>query len=255
MRIVWAIAVNTFREAIRDRILYLLLFFGLLLIISSVVLSLLTVGSQIKIIKDIGLASISIFGVLISVFVGIGLVSREIQRRTIYTVVTKPVYRYQFLLGKYLGLLLTICCNIALMTMIFLAVLFWKGGVLDLSVLPAILMIFLELVLVTGFALLFSSFSTPILSAVFTLSLYITGHLSGGLLLLKEHVKSEFSRWLCDALYYLLPNLELFNLKHQAVHGLPLREGQLLLALIYGLLYAAAVFVLTVAIFRRRDFH
>jgi len=254
MRIVWAIAVNTFREAIRDRILYLLLVFGLLLIVSSVGLSLLTVGSQIKIIKDIGLASISIFGVLISVFVGIGLVSREIQRRTIYTVITKPVYRYQFLLGKYFGLLLTIFCNISLMTVIFLAVLFWKGGFLDLSVLPAILMIGLELLLVTGFALFFSSFSTPILSAVFTFALYITGHLSGGLLLLKAHVKSGFSRWLCDVLYYLLPNLELFNLKHQAVHGLPLHEGQLLLALIYGLLYAAAVFILTVAIFRRRDF-
>ncbi len=254
MKIVWAIALNTFREAIRDRILYLLLVFGLLLIICSVVLSLLTVGDQIKIIKDIGLASISVFGVLISVFVGIGLVSREIQRRTIYTVVTKPIYRYQFLLGKYIGLLLTIFCNVALMAVIFLALLFWKGGGLDLTVVPAILMICLELVLVTGFALLFSSFSTPILSAVFTLALYVTGHLSGGLLLLKDHVKGEAGRWLCDALYYLLPNLELFNLKHQAVHGLPLREGQLLLALIYGLLYASAVFVLSVAIFRRRDF-
>ena len=254
MRIVWAIALNTFREAIRDRILYLLLVFSLLLIISSVVLSLLTVGSQIRIIKDIGLASISLFGVLISVFVGIGLVSREIQRRTIYTVVTKPVYRYQFLLGKYIGLLVTILCNISLMTLIFLAVIFWKGGVLDVSVLPAILMIFLELVLITGFALLFSAFSTPMLSAVFTLALYITGHLSGGLLLMKEHVKNSLGRWLCDALYYLLPNLELFNLKHQAVHNLPLREGQLLLALLYGLLYAAAVFVFTVVIFRRRDF-
>ncbi len=115
-------------------------------------------------------------------------------------------------------------------------------------------MICLELVLVTGFALLFSSFSTPILSAVFTMALYVTGHLSGGLLLLKDHLESGYSRWLCDGLYYLLPNLELFNLKHQAVHGLPLREGQLWLALIYGLLYAAAVFLLTVAVFRRRDF-
>jgi len=251
---VWAIAVNTFREAIRDRILYLLLVFSLLLIVSSVVLSLLTVGSRVKIITDIGLASISVFGVLISVFVGIGLVSREIQRRTIYTVVTKPVYRYQFLLGKYLGLLLTIFCNLALMSLIFLAVLAWQGGTIGPVLLAAILMIFLELVLVTGFALLFSSFSTPITSAVFTMALYVTGHLSGGLLLLKDHVKSEVSRWCCDALYYLLPNLGLFNLKHHAVHGLPLREGQLLLALIYGLLYAGAVFLLSVAVFRRRDF-
>jgi ABC-type transport system involved in multi-copper enzyme maturation permease subunit len=254
MKLIWAIALNSFREAIRDRILYLLLVFGLLMIVSSVVLSLLTVGSQEKIITDIGLASISIFGVLISVFIGIGLVSREIQRRTIYTVVTKPVYRYQFLLGKYLGLLLTVGCNVALMTLIFLAVLLWKTGTVDVGLLPAVLMIFVELVLVSGFALLFSSFSTPILSSVFTLALYVTGHLTGGLLLLKEHVKNDWSRQLCDVLYYLLPNLELFNLKHQAVHNLPLREGQILLALLYGLLYASAVFVLTVAIFRRRDF-
>lgn len=254
MNRVWAIALNTFREAVRDRIFYLLLFFGLVLIIASIVLSLLTVGSQEKIIKDIGLASISLFGVLIAVFVGIDLVSREIQRRTIYTLITKPIYRYQFLLGKYIGLVMTIFCNVVLMTLMLFVVLAFTCGCPVLPLLPAILLIFVELVLITGFALLFSSFSTPILSSIFTLAVFFTGHLTTGLLLLKARLTSSASRWVCEVLYYLLPNLENFNLKHQAVHGIPVEEGRLVLSLIYGILYSGAVFFLAVAVFRRRDF-
>ena len=189
MRKIWAIAENTFREAIRDRILYLLLAFALLFMGSAQVLSLLTVGGEEKIIKDLGLDSISLFGVLTSIFIGVALVSKEIERRTIFTIITKPIHRYQFLLGKFCGLGLTLLVNTAVMTLWFYFILLLKGYA-DARLLLAVFLIFLELLLVTAFTVLFSSFTTPILSTLFSLSLYLVGHLTWSLKLLEERVAS-----------------------------------------------------------------
>jgi len=248
-----AIAANTFREAIRDRILYLLLVFALLLMGFSQILSLLTVGGEEKIIKDMGLASISLFGVLTSIFIGVALVSKEIERRTIYTIVSKPIHRYEFLLGKYCGLALTLLVNTSVMTAWFYLILLLKG-VADPRLLLAILLIFMELLLVTSFAILFSSFSTPILSTLFSLSLYVVGHLSWSLKLLEERVRTTSGRLLCRILYYVLPNLEIFNIKGEAVHLMPIPATLPGWALLYLVGYGGAILALACLILQRRDF-
>jgi len=254
MNRVWAIASNTFREAIRDRILYLLLVFALFFIAFAQILSLLTVGSEEKIIKDLGLASISLFGVLTAIFIGVSLVSKEIERRTIYTIVSKPIHRYQFILGKYCGLVLTLLVNTAVMTFWFYLILGLKGFA-DPRLLLAVWLTFLELLLVTALALLFSSFSTPLLSTLFTLSLYLVGHLTWSLSLLRERVTSPAGRWVCSALYFLLPNLEIFNVKGEVVHGSALPPHLLFWAFLYLLGYGGVVLTVASVIFQRKDFN
>lgn len=248
-----AIATNTFREAIRDRILYLLLAFAILLIVCSQVLSLLTVGSEEKIVKDIGLASISLFGVATAIFVGVGLVFKEIEKRTVYTLVSKPIRRSQFILGKYFGLVMVLAVNLGIMTLCFYLLLAAKGW-LDFGITRAIVLIFVELALVTAIAILFSSFSTPILSSLFTVTFYVIGHLSWGLLLLAEKIETGVGRQICHVLYYILPNLEWLNVKGQVVHGINVPMSQMLLATAYGISYTVIVLVLAVIVFRKRDF-
>jgi ABC-type transport system involved in multi-copper enzyme maturation permease subunit len=250
---IWAIASNTFREAIRDRILYLLLVFALLLMGLSQVLSLLTVGGEEKIIKDLGLASISLFGVLTAIFIGVALVSKEIERRTIYTIVSKPIHRHEFLLGKYFGLALTLFVNTSVMTLWFYLILLLKGFA-DARLLLAILLIFLELLLVTAFAILFSSFSTPILSTLFSLALYLVGHLTWSLALLEERV-GPAARALCRVLSWTLPNLEIFDIKGEVVHGAPVSAQIVLWAVVYLLGYGGAVLSVACLVLSRRDFN
>jgi len=248
-----AIALNTFREAIRDRILYLLLVFALLLIVLSRLLSLLTVGSEEKIIKDVGLSAISLFGVLTSVFVGVSLVFKEIEKRTILTLLANPVRRWQFLVGKYAGLLAVLAMNVVLMS-VTLSALLWIRGDSALPLVPAILLIYVELGLVTAFALLFSSFTNPILAAVGTFAVYVVGHLAWSFQLLAERVPEGIGRRLCDALYWALPNLDRLNVRAEVVHGIALGPGRVLWATIYGVAYACAVIALACVVFERRDF-
>ncbi len=254
MRRIGVIALNTFREAIRDRILYLLLVFALLLMVSAQLLSLLTVGGEEKIIKDLGLASISLFGVLTAVFIGVSLVSKEIERRTIYTILSKPIHRHEFLLGKFCGLALTLGVNTTIMTAFFYLLLLVKG-VADPHLLLAILLIYMELLLVTAFATLFSAFSTPILSTLFSLSLYLVGHLTWSLDLLSARVMAPSARVLCRVLFFALPNLEIFNIKGDVVHGVPVPHSLPLLALAYLLGYGGAVLAAACWILDRRDFN
>ncbi|MFQ5658564.1 MAG: ABC transporter permease [Candidatus Methylomirabilales bacterium] len=248
------IALNTFKEAIRDRILYTILAFALALIGSSVVLASLSVGGEEKIIKDLGLASILIFGTFIAIFIGIGLVSKEIDKRTIYTIIAKPIHRYEFILGKYLGLLLTLLVNVSAMAVGFflLVSLMEEGG--SFGLLPAVLLIFVELMLMTAVAILFSSFTTPTLSAVFTLSVFVIGHLSRDLKEFAAQFGGPVLNAVVFALYYLLPNLSNFNIKGQAVHGVPVPMSFIALSVLYGALYLSALLVLAMLIFQRRDF-
>jgi hypothetical protein len=181
----------------------------------SVILDNLTIGEPTKIIKDFGLASIEIFGVLIAIFVGIGLVYKEMERKTIYNILSKPIHRYQFIIGKYLGLVLTLLIEVLTMSMALFTILYFYEGKITLNLLPAIGMIFVALMIITAFALLFSSFSTPILSGLFTLSFFIIGHLTPELLELGKKADSQTLRYVTEALYYIFPNLEYFNIKGQ----------------------------------------
>ena len=247
-----AIALNTFREAIRNRILYLLLAFAVAMISFAHILSLLTVGSEEKIIRDFGLASIDVFGVLTAVFVGVGLVSREIERRTVYTLLAKPVHRFEFILGKFAGLAVTLFVNTAVMTLWFFAVLAVKG-MFEPRLALAVAMLYAQFLLITALAILFSCLSTPILSSVLTLSLYVVGHLLWSLRLLEARIVSQAGRAACRVLYYLLPNLGNFDVKGEIVHGLAVAPERYVFAAAYLLAYGAAILAGACAVFQRRE--
>jgi len=249
-----AIALNTFKEAIRDRILYLLLFFAAVCILSSRILALLTVGDRIKIVTDVGLASLSLFGALMAILMGTGLVYKEIDKRTIYTLLSKPIHRYQFLLGKYLGLLLTLLVMLILMILIFLILLFLHTARVEWSLFAAGYSLMLELCLITAVAMFFSCFTTPILSTLYSLSFYLIGHLSWGLETLIQKIQPGPEKVLARLLYAFLPDLENFNFKTEIVHHLPIPPRLYLYSALYGLCYTVFVFLLAVLVFRRRDF-
>jgi len=248
-----AIALNTFREAIRDRVLYLLLVFALILIGTSRLLSLLTVGNEEKIIKDVGLGAISLFGVLTAVFVGVSLVFKEIERRTIYTLLANPVRRWQFLAGKFVGLLAVLAMNVGLMSLALFAILLLRGES-PWALVPAILLMLVELAVITAFALLFSSLTNPILAAVWTFAVYVTGHLVWSLQILKDKVPEGVARLACDIAYWLMPNLSRLNIKAEVVHDLPLPTGFIPLSVLYGGAYALVVLLLACWVFERKDF-
>ncbi len=248
------IALNTFKEAVRDRILYLLLFFAAVSIILSRLLSILTVGDRVKIIKDVGLASISLFGALMAILMGTGLVFKEIDKKTIFTLLAKPIHRYQFLLGKFFGLVLTLLIMLFLMSFIFLGLLYMHTLRIEWIMLIPIAFIFLELCLITSVALLFSCFSTPILSSLYALAFFIIGHLSWGLETLIKKITSPFLRVFIKTVYTILPDLENFNFRTEAVHRLPFPPHIFPYALLYGVVYTVFILALAMLVFRKRDF-
>jgi len=249
-----AITLNTFKEAVRDRILYAILAFAMAMIASTFILATIGAGSGPKIIRDIGLGFISIFGTLIAVFIGIGLVHKEIDRRTIYTIVSKPIHRVQFILGKYVGLILTLFVNVTIMTLALMGLIYLGEGLWDFRLFAASGMILLELMVITGIAVLFSAFSTPTLSAIFTLSLFAIGRLLDDLRLFGEQYAGPLGRAVIQGLYYLLPNLGRFNISAEVVHGIPLGDVVSGMTILYGSLYVVALLALTSLIFQNRDF-
>ena len=248
------IALNTFRENLRDKILYNLLLFAGLLIAASLLLASLSMGEHQKIVADMGLAAINLIGVMIAVFVGIGLVTKEIDRRTIYTVMARPISRAQFLIGRYLGLVLTLSVNLAIMLVVFLAVLWMVRVSPHMSLLQAIELIYVELLVVTAVALFFSTFSSAMVSASLTVGLYVIGHLTQDLKGLAEKGENEFLTALLTVVYYLVPNLEKLNIKGQAAAGVSISLTYQAMATVYGLFYASLLIAAACMIFQRRDF-
>jgi ABC-type transport system involved in multi-copper enzyme maturation permease subunit len=253
MRGIQAIAFLTFKEAIRNKILYLLLAFAAALICFSWIIGQLTVGDELKIIQDLGINSIHFFGVLIAIFIGIQLVFREMEKRTIYMVLSKPLRRYHFLLGKFLGMALTLLLILVALAAVFYLVLFIKGGS-NPRLLSSFYLIYLEWIIITGVALLFSSFSTPLLSTMLTLATFLMGHLTESLLMLKARIASEFSNAILTVLFYILPNLELFNIRAHVVHNLALPAGFFGQTTLYWIFYLTTILLLSIAIFQKKDF-
>ncbi len=251
---VWAITLNTFKEAVRDRILYSIVFFALLLLAISTIMDIITIGQRAKIIKDMGLFSISLFGTLIAIFVGIGLVYKEIDKRTIFSIVAKPVARYQFLIGKYFGLVLTILVEVAAMSLIFFILVYSESKEVAPMLFAAVGFTFLELMVICAVAIFFSSFTTPILSGMFTIGVYFIGHLTRDLLEFSVRFKGTFLEIVLKVLYYIFPNLDNFNIRPQAVHDLPVNPESLIFSIAYGLLYITILLVASSIIFSRRDF-
>lgn len=250
---VLSIALNTFRENLRDKLLYNLLVFALLMIGSSLLLMRLTLGEFHRLLLNVGLGSINIFGVLIAIFVGIGLVNKEIEKKTIYTIVSKPVARYQFLIGKYLGLTLTLFVNTLIMAAGLLLVLVAQNVPIESMLFKALGLIFMEFMVITAVALLCSTFTSATLSAIFTLATYVIGHLTADLKTFGEKL-DEGMRALVTGLYYILPNLERFNLKGNVIHHIEVSGTDLLFIVVYGLTYVAFLLMSASIIFQRRDF-
>jgi ABC-type transport system involved in multi-copper enzyme maturation permease subunit len=249
-----AIALNTFREAIKDKVLYLLLFFAAMSFLFSRLLSILTAGDEVKIIKDVGLASLSLFGALMAILIGTSLVSKEIDKKTIYTLLPKPIHRYQFLIGKFAGLITVLFVMLFLMTVVFLLLIFLHSFTIEWKMLTAVFFIFLELCLLTAVAIFFSCISSPILSSIFSLSFYLIGHLSWSLETLIEKMPAGPGKILTQVLYTILPDLENFNFKTEVVYGLPIPAQFFLYSTVYGIAYTSFVLILAVLIFRKKDF-
>jgi Cu-processing system permease protein len=248
------LAANTMREAIRSKVLYTLLFFAVVLIATGVLLSTLSYVEGNRILQSVGFAAIRLFGAAIAIFIGVGLIHREVERRTIYTILSKPISRAEFLIGKYLGLVATIWLQVAIMAVAFVVVSLLAGAPLTLQLAIALALSAVELALLVALATLFSSFTTPLLAALFTTGLYAVGHLSRDLRDLGANSESEAVRLVAAGLHRVLPDLESFNLTAQALHALPVPGRDVAFALFYGAGYAALVLVLAVVVFERRDF-
>jgi ABC-type transport system involved in multi-copper enzyme maturation permease subunit len=252
-----AIARNAFREAVRDRVLYNLVLFVLILTGASIFIGELSGGQERKVIVDLGLSAMLLFGVFIAIFVGVGLVYKEIERRTIYAVFSKPVGRGEFLVGKYLGLCLTLLVNVLVLGVgVSLALLYVNKGWDPLipTIWPAVLLIYMELMLLTAIALLFSSFSSPALSALLTFMVFIIGHFSADLKNLAASLGSTSARWLFTGLYYLLPNLANYSFITPAAHGRGPSAGFVFATGLYALVYIAVILAAATLVFSRRNF-
>jgi ABC-type transport system involved in multi-copper enzyme maturation permease subunit len=262
-----AVAVAVFRESVRDRVFYNLVLFALLLVGASILIGELTAGQDVKLIKDLSLAATSLFGLFIAVFIGINLVSKEVDRRSVYPLFAKPIRRSEFILGKYAGLLLTLLANMAVMTIAIYAVLFflsrgvptnvqsaWDAPAMDPALLEALGLIFLDLAVITAVALFFSTYSSPMLSAVFTLGIYVAGQFSADLKRFDVIVDSPAAIAIARACYYVLPDFGRFDIKLAVVHGIPVSGAYMASTAVYAALYVAALLCGAVMIFSRRDF-
>jgi ABC-type transport system involved in multi-copper enzyme maturation permease subunit len=249
-----AIAVNTFREAVRNKIYYLLVVFGILFALSSRLVGLLTLGDVSKVLKNVGLASINFFCVLIAIFTGTNLIYKEIDKKTIYNIISKPITRSNFIIGKFLGLAYTLLIALVSMASVFFLFLFISTGEFDWRILIYFGFLYLELLIITSISLVFSSFSTPILSSIFTVIVYLVGHVLWTFNEFEHKLVEPVSRFIAHFFYYILPNLEKFNLRDQIVINMKIESHVVFLSLVYGILYIAALLLLAIMIFNRREF-
>lgn len=249
------ISRNTFREAVRDRVLYNLVLFVLLITAGAIFLSELTGGQEARTIVNLGLSAMLLFGAFISIFVGVSLVSKEIERRTVFAIFSKPIKRGEFIVGKYLGLCLTLLVNILVMGVgVSLALLYVGGGNLAASIWGAIFLIFLELSILTAAAILFSSFSSPALSALLTFFIFLIGHFSASLREFAANTNSKVTQIFFDVIYYALPNLSFYSFISNAARGDVPPASMLGGASIYAVVYICILLAVTILIFSRRNF-
>jgi ABC-type transport system involved in multi-copper enzyme maturation permease subunit len=249
------ITFNTFREAVRDRVLYNLVLFVLLLTASAIFLGELTAGQEARTIVNLGLSAMLLFGAFISIFVGVSLVSKEIEKRTVYAIFSKPIGRGEFIIGKYFGLCLTLLINVLIMGVgVSLALLYVGGSKFMFSIWGAIFLIYLELTILTAVAVLFSSFSSPSLSALLSFFVFIIGHFSASLNDLAKNLGSLFAQYFFAAIYYLLPNLSHFSFITNSAYGDFPPTSMLGGAILYAIFYNSILLLLTITIFRQRNF-
>ena len=250
---IYAIAQNTFREAVRDRVLYVLLFFAAVTILGSKALGWVSVGQDIKIMKDITLASVLIFGVLTSVFIGTDLVYKEIDKRTLYTILARPVRRYEFILGKYFGLSFLLALTTVAMTVVATLYVLVMGGTLNFTYYLAVFLIFCELLLVNALAVLMSTVTAPVLGALIVVALFIFGNATGILVDLPQNVSDTAAGPILSSLYYLIPNLSNFNIRAEAANDVSISFMYVVWTAAYGAVYSALFLYIAALAFEEKD--
>lgn len=248
-----ALATNTFREAIRNKLLYALLGFGVVMIGSGALLSTLSYVEVDEILQDMGMAAIRLFSAGIAIFVGVGLIHNEVEHRTIFTILSKPVSRSEFLVGKWAGLTFTVWVQLLLMSLAFAFVSVLAGASLTAGHAVAIGLLGLELMVLVAISTLFSSFTTPMLASFYTFGLWLIGHLSRDLYLLGQQSDHTAVPRLTSIIYSVLPDFEIFNKTLEAVHGLPIHDHEIGFAALYAAGYAIVTLMLASTIFSRRD--
>lgn len=253
---VGVVAVNTFREMVRDRVLYNLVLFALMMIAAAILVGQISIGIEQIVMVTLGLSAISVIGLLIAVFLGVGTISKEMDKRTLYAVLAKPVHRWEFLLGKFCGLVGTLTVNTAAMAAgLFLALLYVKHSLEpgDSVVLTAVFFILLKLAIVVALALLFSCYTTPLLSILFTAGLYISGLFVEAMRTYRSETMLPAVRTFLRWLSYLLPNFENFDVMASAAHGRTIPANLILQNTAYAVVYCVVVLAAAAMIFTRRN--
>ncbi len=251
---VFTIAANTFRETVRNKILYNILFVAFGVIIFSVSLGDWSVFARVQVMQDFGLATMSLTGLLLSIFIGVGLLGREVSSKTAYMVLTKPVARASFIVGKFVGLLSLLLLDYVLLALVFWGAIEYMGGSVRADLLAAILLIGIEMAVMIAASMFFSTFSSgPVLAAILTMAFYVGGHLNDLVSVELLEGKQRVLTAVLKLVYFILPNLEHFNIRTAIVYGLDLPQGWIGLALWYGLMYVVLLLFLSCLVFERRD--
>lgn len=250
---IFSIAKYTFREYLKERVLVVVLVFAFLLMASSFVISPLAVGAQKKILIDLGLSSVSIVSVLLIVLLGAGSFYREKEKGILAMMLSKPISRVDFLLGKYLGMIITIIMVMLSMSLLFLAVMLLNKTTITSNILWALYLSVVEMALIGSVMVLFSSFSSPVLSAFFTICIFVSGHLSKDMLAFGQQFGSGIFKAVSKSAFIVLPNLSLFNVRPEAVHNLAIQDGFLYSVTLYGVFYTTLVLFVSSAIFGRKE--
>ncbi len=248
-----AMALNTFREAVRDKVLYVLLLFACTAIFGSKALGWISLGQDIKIVKDVSLAAVSVFGALITIFVGTNIVYKEIDKRTIYTILCRPIHRFEFILGKFCGLVLLLAVITGVMSVVSALYVAILGGDVDGVFFAAAFLIYVKLVLLTALAVLLSSLTSPILGALIVFSVYVLGHATGILIDLPAQVRESATGRILEFLYYVIPNLSNMDLTAEAANGVAVNYAYVAWATGYGLVYTAMLLALASLAFQDKD--
>jgi ABC-type transport system involved in multi-copper enzyme maturation permease subunit len=253
MRVTFAIALNTFRETIRNSVLY-----NILLVAVAALALILTFGdlspfSRAQVLTDFGLASMSITGLLLAVFIGVAMLGGEISSKTVYTVLTKQVSRESFIAGKFLGLLWVLLLNFSLIAILFFVFIKMLGVNPSFSLFTAVVLLAVEMALIISASILFSSFTTPTLAAIFTIGFYIAGHLNNLVGVGAEQQKSALWKTILNILYHTLPDLEHFNVRTRLIYDMPVPDGYIYLTILYGLCYTVLLLFLSMFVFSRKD--
>jgi ABC-type transport system involved in multi-copper enzyme maturation permease subunit len=258
---IWAVALNTFREAARIRVLYGVLVLVILAMLLALILGEMSIREQDRVARDVGLAGISLFGSLTAIFLGVFLLYSEVQRRTIHSIVSKPLERWEFVVGKYAGMALVLSTLVALFAASMTGLLGWYGIAITTSVVKAIALAWMEVLVVAAIAIFFSSFSSPFLSGIFALGLWVIGRITPDLRALADKSTAPWVQTLTSAVSDAVPDIHLFSVSGRSidgqavsVHGDFVSWAYVATAAGHGALWIAALLAVACIVFSRRDF-